>query len=112
MSRPAFRTTYYQNYPPPFYPGMSGQWPVPGWGVRPVMAGPERVGVGAVAASSSPGSAMRVSPQMLQMSRVVGEPEPPPAKKPFPWVWIFTAAGLLGGGLALAYNYKLIGKRR
>ena len=46
MARPAFRPTYWQNYPPPFYPGASGQYPVPGWGVRPVMAGPARVGVG------------------------------------------------------------------
>lgn len=44
--RPPFRTTYWQNYPPPFYPGSSGQYPVPGWGVRPVMAGPARLGVG------------------------------------------------------------------
>lgn len=46
MARPRFRPTYWQNYPPPFYPGASGRYPVPGWGVRPVMAGPARVGVG------------------------------------------------------------------
>lgn len=36
--------SYWTNYPPPYYQG--GWAPVPGWGVRPVMAGPARVGVG------------------------------------------------------------------
>lgn len=44
--RPPFRTGYWQNYPEPFYPGHGGQYPVPGWGVMPVMAGPAMVGVG------------------------------------------------------------------
>lgn len=38
--------SYWQNYPEPFYPDWARE-PVPGWGVRPVMAGPARVGVGA-----------------------------------------------------------------
>ena len=38
--------TYFRNYPEPLYPDWKGE-PVPGWGVRPVMAGPARVGVGA-----------------------------------------------------------------
>jgi len=112
MARPAFRTTYYQNYPPPFYPGASGQYPVPGWGVKPVMAGPARVGVGVVAPAQNTASMRVVTPSLLKMGQKVTEAEPPKPKRPFPWVWIFTAAGLAGGGLALAYNYKLIGKRR
>lgn len=51
--RPAFRTTYWQNYPEPFYPGHGGQYPVPGWGVQPVMAGPAMVGVGETPAPST-----------------------------------------------------------
>jgi len=41
------RPTYWQNYPSPFYKDYH-QEPIPGWGVRPVMAGPEMVGVGAL----------------------------------------------------------------
>ena len=37
--------TYFKSYPQPFYPDWK-QEPVPGWGVRPVMAGPRMVAVG------------------------------------------------------------------
>ena len=39
--------TYFRNYPEPFYADWKGE-PHPGWGMRPVMAGPARVGVGAL----------------------------------------------------------------
>ena len=39
--------TYFRNYPEPFYPDWRSE-PHPGWGVKPVMAGPARVGVGAI----------------------------------------------------------------
>jgi|GEM_PF-2075873 len=44
--------TYFKSYPNPYY----GDWreaPVPGWGVRPVMAGPRMVAVGAFDAESA-----------------------------------------------------------
>lgn len=37
--------TYFKNYPDPFYEDWRSE-PVPGWGARPVMAGPKMVGVG------------------------------------------------------------------
>ena len=40
-----YRPNYWNNYPEPFYPDWQ-QEPIPGWGARPVMAGPARVGVG------------------------------------------------------------------
>lgn len=42
-----YRPNYWNNYPEPYYAGWASE-PIPGWGVRPVMAGPARVGVGAV----------------------------------------------------------------
>lgn len=38
--------SYFNSYPAPFYADWQ-QEPIPGWGVRPVMAGPRMVGVGA-----------------------------------------------------------------
>jgi hypothetical protein len=38
--------SYFNSYPQPFYPDWRSE-PIPGWGVRPVMAGPRMVGVGA-----------------------------------------------------------------
>jgi len=40
-----YRPNYWNNYPEPFYADWK-QEPIPGWGARPVMAGPARVGVG------------------------------------------------------------------
>lgn len=37
--------TYFKNYPEPFYEDWRSE-PIPGWGARPVMAGPKMVGVG------------------------------------------------------------------
>ena len=42
-----YQPNYWNNYPAPFYPGWKRE-PVPGWGVRPVMAGPGYVGVGQI----------------------------------------------------------------
>jgi hypothetical protein len=41
-----YRPNYWNNYPDPYYQGWARE-PIPGWGVRPVMAGPAMVGVGA-----------------------------------------------------------------
>jgi len=57
--------TYFRNHPEPFYADWKGE-PVPGWGVRPVMAGPARVGVGAssyVATQSPAASSIQPSAQ-------------------------------------------------
>lgn len=45
--------TYFRSYPEPFYPDWRSE-PVPGWGVRPVMAGPRMVAVGAFGDASKP----------------------------------------------------------
>lgn len=37
--------SYFQSYPDPFYEDWKTE-PVPGWGARPVMAGPRMVAVG------------------------------------------------------------------
>lgn len=37
--------SYFQSYPDPFYEDWKTE-PVPGWGVRPVMAGPRMIAVG------------------------------------------------------------------
>ncbi len=108
MPRPAFRTTYYQNYPEPFYPGASGRYPVPGWGARPVMAGPARVGVGAV--RFAPTSEVRAA--LAAKSREAYEPDPGVERGPFPWALFIAGVGVTGGLVALAYNRRWIGKGR
>ena len=52
----AYQPNYWNNYPAPFYPGWKRE-PIPGWGVRPVMAGPAYVGVGAISMELDPGVA-------------------------------------------------------
>jgi len=66
--------------------------------------------VGVVAAAASQGGARTMAP--LQLRRVIPLPEDQSLEKPFPWIWIFTGAGLVGGALALAYNYGLLGRKR
>lgn len=92
--KPPFLTTYWQNYPEPFYPGSSGQFPVPGWGARPVMAGPARVGVGAMMAQSSsalPSTAMHtVGPQDVTFHEVS-----PGATAALPW-WLLPVGAFVG----------------
>ena len=45
--------TYFKNYPDPFYADWQSE-PVPGWGARPVMAGPRMVAVGETPAPRLP----------------------------------------------------------
>lgn len=42
--------TYFTNYPNPYYKDWRNE-PIPGWGVRPVMAGPRMVAVGDVSSA-------------------------------------------------------------
>ena len=44
--------TYFKSYPNPYYSDWRGA-PIPGWGARPVMAGPRMVAVGAFDAESA-----------------------------------------------------------
>lgn len=104
--RPAFRTTYWQNYPPPFYPGASGQYPVPGWGVQPVMAGPEYVGVGASFESKSVAPSHvftatqgKVLQKIVTPSADTSQPTPVTPQVPW-WAWPLMSAAALG---ALGY---------
>lgn len=58
--------TYFHNYPEPFYPDWRRE-PHPGWGVRPVMAGPARVGVGQLVAAPAPGAAAARPSRLAQL---------------------------------------------
>lgn len=108
MARPAFRTTYYQNYPEPFYPGSSGRYPVPGWGARPVMAGPARVGVGQL--RFTPDVVSKAA--MFSRAQREGEEVTPPPTRAFPWALFIAGVGVVGGLAAVAYNRRWIGKGR
>lgn len=39
--------SYFKNYPSPYYHGWQNE-PIPGWGAKPVMAGPRMVAVGSL----------------------------------------------------------------
>lgn len=94
MPRPRFRTTPYQNYPEPFYADWQGE-PVPGWGVRPVMAGPARLGVGQLVMEKADGGGR---PYTFLPSETASQPIAD-AKKvaglPW-WAWPVAAAALFG----------------
>lgn len=116
MARPAkpkFRQTYWQNYPEPFYEDWQTE-PVPGWGVRPVMAGPAKLGVGAVTMSKVRPDIARVMVKMPDGMVAAPAPKDEPTTPRVPrYVWVMTGAFILGGGLALARNMGwLKGKRR
>jgi len=91
--------TYFRNYPEPYDSDWKSE-PVPGWGVRPVMAGPARVGVGATFAAapqqhlttiaSRPGA----HPLLFDPSQDSSEAQG--AGVPW-WAWVGGAVLLFGG---------------
>lgn len=128
-------SSYWQNYPYPFYADWQSE-PVPGWGVRPVMAGPAMVGVGALGASpltedqkKTAARNMVIALQARYKDQIAacsadggawnlrdrachppgGSVASASAGTPT-WVWI-AAAVVVGGGLAVASNRGLIGDR-
>jgi hypothetical protein len=114
MARPAkpkFRQTYWQNYPEPFYEDWQSE-PVPGWGARPVMAGPAKLGVGALTITK----AADISRIMVKTpGGMVAAPAPPPKEEPTPkvptYVWVMTGAFIIGGGIALVRNMGWIKRK-
>lgn len=63
MNAPA---SYWQNYPAPYYKDWYHE-PVPGWGARPVMAGPEMVGVGGFGAVPAPPAEYANVPEVVAL---------------------------------------------
>ena len=123
--------TYFRNYPQPYYPGWQSE-PVPGWGVRPVMAGPARVGVGRLKFKASAveeslrkecAHAYAASPerqaQLTEICAKIGAPivlseggVEEDLAKPFPWLLVIASVGVVGGGVALAYNMGWLGRKK
>jgi len=126
-------TTYWRNYPVPFYSDWKSE-PVPGWGVKPVMAGPARVGVGALKSGGFTGALQAecaafyaASParqaQLVGICQKIGAPipqewqqeqqQPPPGGAgPFPWVLVGAGVLALGGLGAIAYNMGWLGGKK
>jgi hypothetical protein len=115
---------YFKN-PGPVYDGPTFHAPVPGWGVLPNMAGPARLGVGATRFKSGAGWTRESAAAAKERAKERGwvDPDDSPDEssddssddeggKPLPW-WILPAAAVaIGGGLAVAYEFGWIGKKR
>lgn len=106
--------SYFQSYPDPFYDDWKTE-PVPGWGVRPVMAGPRMVAVG----DSTPPklSGCVADPKTgkgylceIKGGKLVCEdciPESPFASQPFyKQRWFVPAVGITIVGIAVAFLLK------
>ena len=117
-----YRPNYWNNYPEPFYPDWQ-QEPIPGWGARPVMAGPARVGVGAISlakeqklsahitmAKIKPSKLVRM-PQFVASSKAADEGAPAPSSEPSSGLrWLVAGALVLSvGGVGFYRGWK--GKR-
>ena len=105
----SYRPNYWNNYPEPFYADWQ-QEPIPGWGVRPVMAGPARVGVGASISVAHAKKFGRV--MVLKKSAETEGGAPPSDEGPrVPgYVYVMSAAFALGGLVALGRNLGWYGK--
>ncbi len=100
-----YRPNYWNNYPEPFYPGWQNE-PIPGWGVRPVMAGPARVGVGATPSVKPTLLAGRV--RLLKKGKTDEVDEGAPGLEAGPrvpgYVYVMSGLFVLGGLVALGRN--------
>lgn len=68
--------TYFRSYPEPFYSDWRSE-PVPGWGVRPVMAGPRMVAVGGFGAAPPSTDLLAVVNDLAKL--LAAEKNPPAA---------------------------------
>ena len=104
------RPVTYWSYPTQaeIYPHGDESEPVPGWGAAAIIAGPARVGVGAVQLFTPETMRLLRRPAALRP----GAAAPPPVAEPFPWLLVIAGTTVFGGGLALAYNMGWIGKKK
>lgn len=100
-----YEAPYYRN-PVPYTSSDIGE-PVPGWGVNPNVAGPARVGIGAMAKAGGAAVAMPMSDAMLRLKLdltkmqdidgTAAEPGAGGEEPPVPWwVWPIGAAIAMG----------------
>lgn len=84
---------YYRN-PVPYTSGDYGA-PVPGWGVNPQVAGPARLGIGAITLQQGRPLSYTIGPQQQSYTDQSSEPV---ASEPLPWwIWPVLAAAAVGG---------------
>lgn len=116
--------SYWTNPPNAFLPG-SAYAPVPGWGVNPAIIGPARVGVGGLGQSGDKwlvphvgaeepllGSSFAQIAQQIQTGgghRSLTESAPGELLG-LPWYYWLAGGAMVAGGVALAYNMKLLGR--
>lgn len=104
-----YEADYYGN-PVPYTSSDIGE-PVPGWGVNPFVAGPSRLGVGAMieARSTRPWlSSVSVPQKQLDTTQPAGEGvQPPPTggSMVVPW-WVYPTAAAVALGALGYYGTK------
>lgn len=105
-----YESNYYLNPGPVYGPEGDKGEPVPGWGPLPNMAGPARVGIGALGAGEVAAAAVqekslvarKVPPRFLKES--ADRAKQREGKTGIPW-WAWVMGGVaVGAGLGLARN--------
>lgn len=121
-----YESNYYQQPPAPYGPRGDFNMPVPGWGTRPIAAGPARIGIGGFGANIdlplTPGMQQNIL-QKIQIASAQGQADCAnaggtvdpasgrcvlPSSGGFPWWGWVAGAAVLGVGAAVAVNRKWI----
>lgn len=100
-----YESNYYSSYGP-YYIGGDKTEPVPGWGMMPVIAGPERVGIGQeIAVAQQVGPIKKIPAQLRPAYELEATSQIRPKTGSgggLPWWGWGAIGGALGVGVAIA----------